>query len=234
MTIHFGDGTSISGAEGSNMTASSGVTQQIIRKYTSNATYTPASNVKYIQVHCIGGGGGGSSGTQLFGDESGDERGFGGAGSGAYTIGTYTMTGTNFSGSIVVGGGGEGGEHEENQFRAGSDGGDSSFQPSGSYSGTQGQIVGERGEGCAGGTDSTGEGGEISSEAESISFAGEDGEARGGGGGEHLEGNPGRGGFTPIAGTRSYGAGAHGGSGAEEFDGNDGEAGVVFIYEFRA
>ena len=233
MTIHFGDGTSISGAEGSNMTATAGVTQQIIRKYTSNATYTPASNVKYIQVHCIGGGGGGSGATQLTGDESGDSRGFGGAGSGAYTIGTYTI-GSNFSGSIVVGGGGEGGEHEEHQFRAGSDGGDSSFQPSGTYSGTQGQIIGERGEGCAAGTTSTGEGGEISSEPESISFAGEDGEARSGSGGEHLQSSSGRGGFTPIAGTRSYGAGAPGVSGAEEVDGNDGEAGVVFIYEFRA
>ncbi len=234
MTIHFGDGTSISGAEGSNMTASAGVTQQIIRKYTSNATYTPASNVKYIQVHCIGGGGGGSSGTRLQGDENTDSRGFGGAGSGAYSIGTYTMTGTNFSGSIVVGGGGEGGQQNDNQFRAGSDGGDSKFQPSGSYSGTEGQLIGERGEGCAAGTQFTGEGGETQGGTQFVSFAGEDGEARQGSGGEHLESYPGRGGHTPLAGTRTYGAGANGGSGAEEFDGANGEAGVVFIYEFRA
>ena len=93
-----------------------GVNQQIIRKYTSNATYSAHSTVKYIQVHCIGGGGGGSSATRLSGDEAQDSRGFGGAGSGAYSIGTYTITGSNFEGSIVVGGGGEGGQDEESTF----------------------------------------------------------------------------------------------------------------------
>lgn len=211
-----------------------GVNQQIIRKYTSNATYSAHSTVKYIQVHCIGGGGGGSSATNLSGDEAQDSRGFGGAGSGAYSIGTYTRTGGTFGGNIVVGGGGEGGQDEESTFFGGSNGGDSKFQPTGSYSGTEGTLIGERGQGASAGTQSFGEGGEVQSGNQFVSFAGQDGANKQGSGGEHMEAISGRGGHTPLAGTRTYGAGADGRSGAEEGAGNDGEAGVVFIYEYRA
>ena len=226
MGINFSSGTMSS-------PPSPGANQQIIRKYTSNATYSAHSTVKYIQVHCIGGGGGGSSATRLGGDEAQDSRGFGGAGSGAYSIGTYTRTGSSFGGNIVVGGGGEGGQDEESQFFGGSNGGDSKFQPTGSYSGTEGQLIGERGQGASAGTESTGEGGEVQSGNQFVSFAGEDGETNQGSGGEHTEQLRGRGGHTPLAGTRTYGAGADGRSGVSEGAGNDGEAGVVFIYEYR-
>lgn len=212
-----------SGGGGTLSQASSG--SHSIRTFTGNTTYTPTSGTKYITVHVIGGGGGGASGTELTGEQNQDERGFGGAGGGGYVIGHYNITGA-FSGAVVVGGGGAGGNPSTTQFRAGSNGGNSRFQPSGSYNGS-GQITGNGGGGAPAGT-GTGGGGSASG---GVNFAGDFGQPRDGQGGESLPSEAGLGG-TSGHGDRTYGKGAAGLKTPNALEGNAGTNGFVYILEY--
>ena len=197
---------------------------QNIRSYTSNAQYSPSSNTKHITVHVIGAGGGGGSGEELGGEESADHRPFGGGGGGGYCIGSYSITGS-FTGNVVVGGGGAGANPSNQQPRSGSTGGNSSFQPSGSYSG-QGQIVGNGG----GGAYSTGSGGGAGASG-GLNFTGHTGQPVHGSSGEHGTGEAGTGG-TGGHGDAQYGRGANGNTTPNAQAGQSGNAGFVYIFEY--
>jgi hypothetical protein len=222
MTINFGDGTSQTSA------ASAGVGSHKVRTFSSNTTYTPSSGTKFITVHVIGGGGGGSSGTELSGEESSDERSFGGGGGGGYGIGSYGITGS-MTAAITVGGGGAGGQQHSSQFRAGSAGGLSRFQPSGSYTGS-GRITANGGGGASAGTAGTGSGGTAQAQA-GVGFTGDAGAAKTGAGGESASDSPGLGGSSGHA-DRTYGKGADGKKSDSQFTGNSGVAGFVYVFEY--
>lgn len=222
MTIHFGDGTSQTSA------ASSGAGSHKVRTFTSNTTYTPSSGTKFITVHVIGGGGGGSSGTELTSEQGNDERSFGGGGGGGYGIGSYGITGS-MTAAITIGGGGAGGQQHSTQYRAGSAGGLSRFQPSGSYTGS-GRITANGGGGAAGGTAGIGSGGSAQAQA-GVGFNGDAGQAKDGVGGESQSDSPGLGGSSGHA-DRTYGKGADGKKSPNQFTGNSGSAGFVYVFEY--
>ena len=222
MTIHFGDGTSQTSA------ASSGAGSHKVRTFTSNTTYTPSSGTKFITVHVIGGGGGGSSGTELTSEQSNDERSFGGGGGGGYGIGSYGITGS-MTAAITVGGGGAGGQQHSSQYRSGSAGGLSRFQPSGSYNGA-GNIIAYGGSGAPAGQGAGGGGGTQAQGG--VGFNGHAGQrVRYGFGGEHGSSEPGRGGASGH-GDYSYGVGAQGIKSPNATNGTSGGNGFVYIIEY--
>lgn len=213
-----------SGGGGTLSEAASG--SQNLVSYTGSTTYTPSSGTKHITVHCIAGGGGSGSGTELHGEQQNDHRPFGGAGGGGYVIGHYNITG-QFSGSVLVGGGGAGAQASQGQFRAGGGGGNSAFQPSGSYNGN-GQIVANGG-GGAHGTGNAGGGGSSGG----LNFSGQEGEPVHGTSGEHGTGEAGTGGMSGHGGV-NYGRGAGGITSPNATNGNAGQSGYVYIIEYRA
>jgi putative cofactor-binding repeat protein len=210
------------------ITSSEAAGRTNLRSFGSNTTYTPSSGTQYIHVHVIGAGGGGSSGTELQGEESGDQRAFGGAGGGGYCIGHYNITGS-FTGSITVGSGGAGGQQHSSQYRSGSAGGHSRFQPSGSYNGA-GQLTANGGGGAPAGQ-GNGSGGGAQAQ-QGIGFNGHRGQrVKYGFGGEHGSSALGYGGISGH-GDGNKGKGADGKSSAEQFTGNSGSNGFVYIFEF--
>ena len=210
------------------ITSSEAAGRTNLRSFGSNTTYTPSSGTQYIHVHVIGAGGGGSSGTELQGEESGDQRAFGGAGGGGYCIGHYNITGS-FTGSITVGSGGAGGQQHSSQYRAGGTGGHSRFQPSGSYNGA-GRLTANGGGGAPAGQ-GNGSGGGAQAQ-QGIGFNGHRGQrVKYGFGGEHGSSALGYGGISGH-GDGNKGKGADGKSSAEQFTGNSGSNGFVYIFEF--
>lgn len=212
-----------SGGGGTLSEAASGAHH--IKQFTGNTTYTPTTGTKYITVHVIGGGGGGASGSELSGEQNMDERGFGGGGGGGYCIGNYNITGS-FSGAITVGGGGAGGQASAHQFRAGGNGGNSVFQPSGSYNGS-GQITANGGNGAPANLGNGAGGGAVGG----VVFKGEDGEATTGVGGEHQSMTSGVGGVSGHS-DNTYGIGADGNKTPNAINGQNGTAGFVYIMEY--
>ena len=212
-----------SGGGGTLSEAASG--SQNLVSYTGNNTYTPSSGTKHITVHCIAGGGGSGSGTELHGEQNQDHRPFGGAGGGGYVIGHYNITG-QFSGSVLVGSGGAGAQASQGQFRQGGGGGNSAFQPSGSYNGN-GQIVANGG-GGAHGTGNAGGGGASGG----LNFTGQEGEPVHGTSGEHGTGEAGTGGMSGHGGVNK-GRGAGGITSPNATNGNAGQSGFVYIIEYR-
>ena len=212
------------------ITSSEAAGRTNLRSFGSNTTYTPSSGTQYIHVHVIGAGGGGSSGTELSGEESGDERAFGGAGGGGYCIGHYNITGS-FTGSITVGSGGAGGQQHSSQYRAGSAGGHSRFQPSGSYNGA-GRLTANGGGGAPAGQ-GNGSGGGAQAQ-QGIGFNGHRGQrVKYGFGGEHGSSDIGYGGISGH-GDGNKGKGADGKESNNQFTGNSGSNGFVYIFEFRS
>ena len=129
MTIHFGDGSSLTAAPSGGANG-----QQIVRSFGSSTTYTPTSGTKSISVYCVGAGGGAG---KAEGDTSGESNFYdsaSGAGGGGTALGYYNITGS-FSAAITVGGGGFGGSGHNNNQMNGGEGGESKLLPSGSYSG---------------------------------------------------------------------------------------------------
>ena len=212
------------------ITSSEAAGRTNLRSFGSNTTYTPSSGTQYIHVHVIGAGGGGSSGTELQGEESGDQRAFGGAGGGGYCIGHYNITGS-FTGSITVGSGGAGGQQHSSQYRAGGTGGHSRFQPSGSYNGA-GRLTANGGGGAPAGQ-GNGSGGGAQAQ-QGIGFNGHRGQrVKYGFGGEHGSSDIGYGGISGH-GDGNKGKGADGKKSNSQFTGNSGSNGFVYIFEFRS
>ena len=204
----------------------SNATQTKIRKYTSSSTYNPTSGTKYIEVHCIGGGGGTKSGTEVSGDEANDPRSTGGGGGGGYCIGNYTLLSENFEASITVGEGGEGGQGHSTQVRAGEDGGFSRFETTvgSSHFNTNGGAARQTANGGEGvGTNAEkGSGGGAEG---TLEFHGEEGRDEGFQGG--YGGNSGHS-------DRTYGRGGNGWAqeNSNQINGNAGTDGYVYIIEY--
>ena len=212
------------------ITSSEAAGRTNLRSFGSNTTYTPSSGTQYIHVHVIGAGGGGSSGTELTGEQSNDERAFGGAGGGGYCIGHYNITGS-FTGSITIGSGGAGGQQHSSQFRAGGTVGHSRFQPSGSYNGA-GRLTANGGGGAPAGQ-GNGSGGGAQAQ-QGVGFNGHRGQrVRYGSGGEHGFSEIGYGGISGH-GDGNKGVGADGKKSPNQFTGNSGSNGFVYIFEFRS
>ena len=190
----------------------------IVRAYGSNATYTPTSGTKSIQVYCIAGGGGGGNAT---GDDSGEQSDFGaasGGGGGGCAIGHYQLTGS-FSASIQIGGGGGGS----------SGGGESRFTPSGSYTGNN-TIQGDGG-GGAGSNASNGAGGGGASGGFNLTGHQGNNRSTSSSGGQYFQ-TPGNGGVAGFV-FGTFGSGGNGaGPTGSNATGQSGTAGVVVVYEY--
>ena len=129
----------------------------------------------------------------------------------------------------MIGGGGAGAQANHSQFRAGSSGGNSRFQPSGSYNGA-GNIIAYGGGGTPAGQ-GPGSGGGTQAQG-GIGFSGHDGQrVRYGFGGEHGASDIGRGG-TSGHGDNTYGKGADGIKSYNATNGNNGVNGFVYIIEY--
>tara|TARA_R100000231_G_scaffold133765_1_gene106854 strand:+ start:211 stop:855 length:645 start_codon:yes stop_codon:yes gene_type:complete len=213
MTIHFGDGSTLTAAPSGGASG-----QQVVRAFGSNTQYTPTSGTKSITVYCVAGGGGGGD---AYGDDSGEQSDFAagaGGGGGGACIGHYNL-GSGFSATVQIGGGGAGnnGGGESKWTPAGQYTGDGTLDATGGQEANTGNNFGGNGGGATGGFALTGQKGNNRSTSSS--------------GGQYYQ-VPGNGGHAAFS-FGIFGRGGHGTGPTGSFsEGGSGQNGIIVVYEF--
>ena len=215
-----------SGGGGANITwttpSEGGLSTLKVRQFTSNTTYTPTSGATRFIVYATGGGGGSGGGTPT-----------GGAGGGGTAIRAYNSTQMGSSASITIGSGGSGGSGGGSGWNLsnGSNGGSTTFNPSGTGATITGGG-GYRSTATGGGSGGSGSNGQAN-------LTGMSGASTRVIGGNDSESSPAAGGSSHFQHRGHGGDGAYGYSADNQDDityyggsGNSGTAGIVIVYEY--